>query len=192
MRFYKSLLVFTAVSILTGYVCWPVIHPYLWHIRLWLIVLKDFCHQNPLLGYVFYSCLFGITLFVGLPFAIAIMLFAGLTYSFWEATFLIVFCRLVVAIIAFIAVRRMINVSAIKRPQPVLIKKFERHPKVGLLLARLSPLPDTTINYAMGTSSLNCMQYTLISLIGMIPMTLLCVWTGGRLGSVSKLIHLFG
>ena len=190
MRSYWTLLLFTIVIMAAGYAIWPMLHPYMEIIKSWLIGFKQFCHENPLLGYIAYGTLLALILFLGLPFAMAIMLLAGITYDFWEATMLVTICRLLVAIAAFLLVRYIMGEQRDAKPQPVVLRRFKRHPRVGLLLARLSPLPDTTVNYAMGTSSLDCMQYAAISLIGMIPLTLFCVWVGNELGSITQLIKM--
>ncbi len=191
MRPYWILIGFTVALFALDYAFWPAIHPYMGLIKGWLILFKKFCIAHPLLGYAAYIGVLALVLFLGLPLAMAIMLLAGVTYDFWEATVLLTFCRLAVAVAAFLLVRHLVHQERSHRPQPVLLRKFEEHPRVGLLLARLAPLPETTVNYAMGASSLDCMQYTVISLIGMIPLTMLCVWMGNELGSVSHLIRMF-
>lgn len=190
MRAYILLALIVLFTLLLGYAVWPLLHPYMGQIKFWLIELKQFCHQNPLAGYAVYGMLLSFILFFGLPFSMLIMLMAGITYDFWEATFLVTLCRLMVAIAAFLLVRHLM-IENMEKPQPALFKRFERHPKVGLLLARLAPLPDTTVNYAMGAVSINCMQYAAISLIGMIPLSLFCVWVGNELGSITQLISVF-
>jgi len=182
------LVLVSLLFMLASYGMWPVLHPYLGIVKSWLIEFRQFCHSNPILGYIAYGSLLAAILFLGLPFAMVIMFLAGITYDFWEATMLVTTCRLLVAIAAFLLVRHMMQDT--QAEQPALIKKFEGHPKVGLLIARLSPLPDTTVNYAMGASSLGCMQYAAISLIGMIPLTLVCVWIGNQVGSITELIRM--
>lgn len=190
MRSSWKLLLSTVFIMAVGYMIWPVIHPYMGVIKAWLIAFKQFCHENPLLGYTVYGSLLALILFLGLPFAMAVMLLAGITYDFWEATMLVMACRLLVAVAAFLLVRYIMDDHNTTRPQLAVLKKFECYPKIGLLLARLSPLPDTTVNYAMGASSLGCIQYAAISLLGMIPLTLFCVWMGNELGSITQLIKM--
>lgn len=186
MRIYWILLLFTIVAMASSYVIWPVLHPYMGAVKFALITFKQFCHAHPLLGYVIYALALVAIFLLGLPFAMVMMLLAGITYDFWEATMLVTGCRLLVAIAAFLFVRHMMIESRL--PTPAVIKRFQHHPNIGLLLARLSPLPDTTVNVAMGTSSIDCMHYAIISLIGMIPLTLFCIWLGNELGSITQMM----
>jgi len=57
-----------------------------------------------------------------------------------------------------------------------------------LLLSRLSPLfPFTLLNYAFGLSHISFVAYSLVSLVGMLPGTLLYVYGGVLLGSLAQL-----
>ena len=109
MRSSWRLILFTVVIMSAGYVIWPLIHPYMGNIKSWLIGFKQFCHENPLLGYTVYGTLLALILFLGLPFAMAIMLLAGITYDFWEATMLVTASRLLVAIAVFLLVRYLMD-----------------------------------------------------------------------------------
>ena len=189
MRAYMRIFLLTVLLLLSGYALWPLLHPYFHQIKLGLIAFKQFCRAYPALSYLIYGALFALILFLGLPIATALMLLAGITYEFWQATALVMACRMLVAVVAFILARRMIEPPKRYQQKPWLFRKFENHPRLGLLLMRLAPLPDSTVNFTMGASPIRTHSYVLLSFLGMIPLTVLCIWIGGELGSVTRLMR---
>jgi uncharacterized membrane protein YdjX (TVP38/TMEM64 family) len=180
-------------SLLIGIVLAPFVPHYIIHIKSFLISFKHFCQIHPTMSYALYSIVFGVILFLGLPLTISSMLLAGITYKFWEATLLITMCRMLVAISAFIIARHMFEDTHKQKRKhkikPKFIKKFNEHPTIGLFLMRLSPLPDNAVNYAMGSSSIRGKDYIIVSMITIIPFSILWVSVGNALGSVSGLIR---
>ena len=69
------------------------------------------------------------------------------------------------------------------------LERFSQHPQLGLLLARLSPLPDNVVNCTIAASPIDKKPFVLLSLLGMLPFTAVYVWLGSELGSISRLIR---
>lgn len=190
MRPYIKPVLITLILCAAGYMLWPFIHANISLVKATLIDIKKFCLSHTWQGYLVYTTILSVILFAGLPLASAAMLLAGVIYGFWEAVTLVTLCRLLTAAFAFFIVRRLLNCDGTPHKRaPYLIRKFEKHPTIGLLLARLSPLPDSVVNYTAPVTPIHHTQYMIVSLIGMIPLTLLCVWAGGQLGSVAQLIR---
>lgn len=176
-----------------GYALWPLMLENIALIKSTLITIKKYCLSHGWQGYCIYSAILTLILFAGLPLATAAMLLAGVIYGFWEAVALVTLCRLSTAGLSFCVIRHMIAtdrpVNKRGRKSPYIVQKFENNPNLGLLLARLSPLPDSVVNYTMPITPIPQTNYLLVSLIGMIPLTVACVWFGHHLGSVSRLVH---
>lgn len=190
MNNYYKLVLVIVTTFLIGMILMPFILDSPEHIKSLLTHFKQFCHNHPSASYLLYGTTFAAILFLGLPFATAAMLLAGITYKFWEAALLIAICRILVAIIVFAIARSLFYVP--KNPEkPRIVKKFEKHPAIGLLLMRMAPLPDNAVNYAMGTSSIKGTNYVLISLLTMIPSALIWVSVGNALGSINELVKYF-
>lgn len=191
MRRYGKPILLAALLLMLGYALWPLMQPHLIQIKAWLIEFKQYSRHQPATSYLIYSGVLMVILLLGLPVATAIILLAGITYGFWEAIMLVTACRLAAAGMGFVFTRHMIDEPRRERyrKKPTLLKKFERNPHIALLLMRLAPLPDSVANYTMGASPIRSSQYLLYSLLGMIPLTILYVWIGNELGSISKLIR---
>jgi uncharacterized membrane protein YdjX (TVP38/TMEM64 family) len=150
---------------------------------------KSLCHENPVLGYTIYSAALCVVLFSGIPIASALMLLAGIIYSFWEAAALITACRLGVAVSAFSLSKGYFNIEGrTYSSKPKFLKRIESHPYITLLLMRLAPVPDSMINYSMSAVPVKTRDYALISFIGMIPATFIIVLMGEEVGSLSNFI----
>lgn len=149
---------------------------------------KALCQSNKILGYTVYSAALCIILFSGLPFATALMLLAGIIYSFWEAATIITACRVGVAVSAFSLSKGIMNKKEDSGNKPRLVEKMESHPYITLLLMRLAPLPDSVINYSASAVPVKTRDYAIVSFIGMIPATLMVILAGKQLGSLGNLI----
>lgn len=190
MRRYLRPLLFTLLILALGFSLWPLITANIGEVKAALIVLKKYCLANPWTGYFLYSAILSTILFAGLPIATIAMLLAGVIYGFWEAATLVTLCRLLTAVAAFVIARYLVDApNRPSRKAPYIIRKFERHPNLGLFLARLAPIPDSVVNYTIAASPITNRDYVVLSLLGMIPFTLLCVWLGSELGTVSHLIR---
>ena len=190
MRRYLKPAIFALMLLIVGYGLLPVFMAHTGEMKALLITLKKFCLANPWSGYFIYSGILSTILFAGLPVAGIAMLLAGVIYGFWEAVTLVMLCRLITAMTAFFVVRQLMDVpDRPKRKAPYIIRKFERHPNVGLLLARLAPIPDSVVNYTVAASSIKHRDYAFVSLLGMIPDVIICVWLGNHLGSISHLMR---
>ena len=190
MRRYIKPFIFALLLLAVGYSLWPIFLENIGEVKALLIALKKYCLANLWTGYFIYAGIFSIILLAGLPIAGIAMLLAGVIYGFWEAFTLVILCRLITAMIAFFAVRQLVDVpDRPKRKAPYIIRKFERHPNVGLLLARLAPIPDSVVSYTVAASPIKHRDYAFVSLLGMIPDVIICVWLGNQLGSISRLVR---
>ena len=154
-----------------------------------LYYFKALCNQSPALSYAIFGVSLCAVLLTGLPVATALMLLAGVVYSFWEAAILISICRLGVAVSAFSLSKGYFMAKNPKyETKAGFLRKVEEHPYISLLLMRLAPLPDSMINYSMSAIPVRMRNYAFISFIGMIPATLLVVLTGEQLGSLNNFI----
>jgi uncharacterized membrane protein YdjX (TVP38/TMEM64 family) len=101
--------------------------------------------------------------------------------------------RFVTAMITFLLARRVFfQKDDCKPPQPLqlrILRLVESHPNLSVLLVRLAPIPDTIANYSLAAAPVRESHYAVMTLIGMIPFTLLCVSIGQQLGSISHLLR---
>ncbi len=180
------------IIILTVIACWflPDITAHAGTVKTQLIHFKKYCLANTWTGYLLYVSILSTILLAGLPVATVAMLLAGVIYGFWEVATLVTLCRLLAAILTFLIARQLIGRPS-TRPfrTPYLIRKFEHHPKIALMLVRLMPIPDSVVNYTIAASTISHRDYVVLSLIGMIPFTLLCVWMGQELGTISSFVR---
>ncbi len=182
------------ITLILGYALGPVIDAHLPELRRYLLEFRSYSHANPVMGYFVFMAMLGATILTGLPLATVWMISAGLLFSFWEAAVLIMLGRLIAADIAFMLARRVLE-----EPRPprymrykrtaTLWERMEQHPNIGLLIARLAPIPDGVVNYTSAAAHIRHTDYLLVSLLGMLPITLICVWMGQQLGSISSLIR---
>ena len=179
----------TLLMLLAGYTMLLFVDIDLRQLALALQNFKHICNDNPVLSYAIFSAAFCGILLSGIPAATILMLLAGLLYSFWEAALLITACRTGVAISAFSLSKNIFAHQKIKYSRkPKFLRKMEAHPNISLLLMRLAPVPDSMINYSMSAVPVRTTNYALISLVGMIPATLMLVVMGEKLGSLSNFI----
>lgn len=154
-----------------------------------LYYFKALCNESPTLSYAIFSVSLCAVLFTGLPVASALMLLAGVVYSFWEAATLITICRLGVAVSAFsISKGYFAAKQTAYETKAGFLRKVEEHPYISLLLMRLAPLPDSMINYSMSAVPVKTRNYALVSFVGMIPATMLIVMAGAQIGNISSFI----
>lgn len=188
-RYYKPLAIMLIVLVV-GYTLWPLFLEHASVVKTYLIQYKKFCQANPWVGYAIYAAILSTILLAGLPVATVAMLFAGVVYGFWEAITLVTICRLAAATVSLVLVRQLLHEPPRPaRRQPYFLRKFEHHPKVGLFLARLAPIPDSVVNYTLAAAPMRQRDFVVVSLLGMIPFTLLCVWMGQQLGTVSSFVR---
>ena len=193
MRNYLTPLFIMLAIAVVGHEAWPVLKPHLIDLKIQLGLFALYCHEHALLSYTIYALTLCVIILAGVPVATAVMLFAGVTYQFWEAAALVTLVRLTAAALAFAMARHFLNQGAADNSQrPGWMAKLEQHPNIGLFLARLAPLPDSIVNYTVAASPIGQRDYVLVSLAGMIPFTLGCVWFGHQLGNISALINLIG
>lgn len=189
MRKPIQLTLYSAIVFTIYYVLWPMMLEDTATVKSYLNTMKLFSETHLLMGYALYITLLSIVLFVGLPIASVMILLAGVIYGFWNAFALVLFCRLGIAVLSFFAAKQWAHMQHAQAKKPMLMKKFEHHPNLGLLLARLSPLPDMVVNYTVATSSIKNRDYIIYSTLGMVPFTFLYTWLGYNLGSISQLIR---
>lgn len=174
---------YVALVLAAGYALWPALAPHWREIKSALAAFQRYSAEFPLASYSLFMAVLALVLLIGLPVASAIMLLAGLLYGFWEAALLITVCRTAVAVSAFFLARKMIDAPPPPRNADV------HHPCVALFLMRLAPIPDSVVNYGVAASYIRAREYFVVSLIGMIPFTLACVWLGSQMGNVNALLR---
>lgn len=174
------------------HLAWPYLQPHWREIAAWLLQFKKYCRHHPYIGYSIYACVTCFILLFGLPISTALMLLAGVIFGFWEATTLVMACRFTVAMITFLLVRHAWlkeDASEKRRKQEgIVVRAVGEHPKWSVFLARLAPIPDSIVNYSMAAAPVRDHHYALMTLLGMIPVTLVCVGLGQYLGNISKLV----
>lgn len=188
LRLAITMLAFTVI----GAIAWTVLQPHVHELGGVLVEFRRFCRHHTFLSYGLYVMVLGVFLFLGLPFSSTLMVLAGIMYEFWEAVTLVMLCRLSVAALSFLVARRYIreetkNYYAMPRC-PNFLKRFEHHQWLCLLLLRFAPVPDSVPNYSMAATSMTTRQYLAISLLGLVPISLMVVWLGSQLGSINRFI----
>jgi len=190
MRDYRKTGLIILTIMVLGYGLWPFMEPYLPLLKQSMLDFRKYCHLNPSMSYMLFTVLLSATIMVGLPLVTLWMLAAGLFYNFWEATAVVTFSRLLAAGIIFAVARRMIKRGPRpSRRDPYILRTLYRHPNISLLLARLAPIPDAAVSYTSAAAPINRRDYLLVSLVGMIPFTLFCIWMGQQLGNITNLMR---
>ncbi len=190
MRSLKYILGITLIVFTTTLLLWPYIKTdFIPEIMNVLMYFRSLHENNPGVSYLAFALVFSMIIMFSLPLDSAFMIIAGFTYSFWEGAVLVTICRFMMAVGMFHMGRRMIK-NSVLNDTPKLIKKFEKHPYLGVFILRLAPLPESFVNYGMSTTSIKVPHYALASIIGIIPLSIICAWMGSQLGSINEIINI--
>ncbi len=190
MSDHAKIFMLLAATLIAGTAAIPFIPEFLGEIKQALATFKQFYRTHPTVSYLLFGAIFATILLLGLPFTCAAILIAGITYKFWEAALLIAVLRIGIALTAFIVVRHIFEEKREDNyMKPALVQKLDENPILAYFLMRLAPLPDNTVNCAMGTSSIRGSDFVLITLLTLVPSTLIWVSIGNSLGNINELIR---
>lgn len=206
MKTTKIVLIGITAFTLACVAAWPFLAPHAEELRGTLLHFRRLSRYHPGTGYAIYSAIFVTILLLGLPLATAVMLLAGVTYSFWEGTALVTACRMGVAVAVFLSARHLLPESdgeayaysyapkqkPVRAVQPAFLQRFRGREGLYIFLMRIMPLPDNVVNYTMGISGVDMRRYAFYSLAGILPVSILFVWLGSRIGSVTALLRWLG
>ncbi len=153
--------------------------------------LMHMYEMHPLLWALAYFAIYVAITGLSLPLSVPITLLAGPVFGLLWGSAIVTFAAAFGATLSFWAARFLFRdwVQAHFEHQLAAINRgIERDGIFYLFLLRLIPaFPFFVINLAMGLTPMRTRTYFLVSLIGMIPGTVLYVNAGVRLGQVQSL-----
>ncbi len=123
------------------------------------------------------------------PVATLLSLALGRILGFWPALAVVSFGSTIGATLAMVVSRTLLRESVVKRLGPkgqALLRGLERNGTFYLFTLRMMPqVPFVLVNLGMGLSSIRVWTFFWISQLGMLPATVLYVFTGSQLPSLA-------
>ncbi|AOU97977.1 pyridine nucleotide-disulfide oxidoreductase [Acidihalobacter yilgarnensis] len=160
-----------------------------------LSVFADYRNAHPLLISVFYFLVYVVSLSLSLPVAALLTLAAGALFGILWGTLLVSFASTIGATIAFLMARYALRDAVQKRfgyKLSVLNAGIEREGGYYLLSLRLVPLfPVWLVNLLTGLTPLRTSTFYWTSQVGMLPGTLVYVYTGTQLSRLGTTHDIF-
>lgn len=169
---------------------WPLVMAHAEDMRGLIQNLAAYCRHYPVSGYLAFGAALMAVILLGLPMSALLMLLAGILYDFWEAAAVVMAGRMAAALLAFLLARHLLTPlpQRLEHMIKTLRRRMRQKGAIYLLFLRVVPLvPDTVVNYGMGVCPVKWHIYLAVSLFGMLPVTLLCIWIGRNLGSLSAI-----
>jgi uncharacterized membrane protein YdjX (TVP38/TMEM64 family) len=183
-----------ALILAAGLIGWPIIVNHAADIQRWMLALASYADSHPFVSIGFYMTALMAILYIGLPLSTLVMLFAGILWSFWAAVTIVSLSRLAVCVSCFLIARRLSQDAEYYAPSnrvmDMVSKWFHGHEPLCLFVLRILPLPDNLVSFSMGAAGLGGRSYVALSILGILPISLLMVWLGSQVGSVHALVNL--
>lgn len=155
------------------------------------IGLRNLYERNPLLTLAGFALLYIAACVLYLPGMGLLSLAAGGLFGFLWGTLIASIASTLGAACAFLSARFLLHDAVQKhfsRQIATVNRGLEREGALYLLTLRLVPVfPFYLINLAMGLTKLKTFTYTWVSQLGMLPFTMVMVYAGTRLATISSL-----
>jgi pyruvate/2-oxoglutarate dehydrogenase complex dihydrolipoamide dehydrogenase (E3) component/uncharacterized membrane protein YdjX (TVP38/TMEM64 family) len=153
--------------------------------------ISDFHSQNAILSAGIFVMIYIAVTALSLPGAAVMTLAGGAIFGLLQGTILVSFASTIGATLAFLVSRTLLKESVQKKFADSLKSinaGIEKEGAFYLFGLRLVPLfPFFVINLVMGLTPIKTRQFFLISQLGMLPGTLVYVYTGTQLGQIDSL-----
>ena len=157
-------------------------------------------HRNIALAYVgehwvlsiLVFCVVYITLTaISFPAAAALTIVAGALFGLGFGTLAASISSTIGATIAMLVTRFLVSDSTLERRFSDSLEKIRgivaRNAMTSLLTLRLAPVfPFFLVNMAMGLTNIRVIQYVVASMLGMLPGTILYVYVGSQIATISS------
>lgn len=115
---------------------------------------------------------------------------AGWLYGFWQGLLLVELSLTVAALVAFLVSRHLLRDVIESRYSGFVLRLnnlLRTHASAYLLSLRLAHVPFTFLNYALGPTPLATRTFVWTTALGLLPGTLVFVFTGHRLPTLAEL-----
>ncbi|KZY34239.1 pyridine nucleotide-disulfide oxidoreductase [Oleiphilus sp. HI0072] len=153
--------------------------------------ISDFHSQNAILSAGIFVMIYIAVTALSFPGAAVMTLAGGAIFGLLQGTILVSFASTIGATLAFLVSRTLLKESVQKKFADSLKSinaGIEKEGAFYLFGLRLVPLfPFFVINLVMGLTPIKTRQFFLISQLGMLPGTLVYVYTGTQLGQIDSL-----
>ena len=154
-------------------------------------LLLSWHDRQPLLSLAAFSLAYLAVTGLSLPGAALLSLAAGAVFGLWTGTLVVSFSSVSGACIAFLCSRHLFRDCVEQRFASHLApvrKGFDRDGAFYLFALRMVPaVPFFVVNLLVGLTRLRLFTFAWVSMLGMLPATLVYVFAGTRLASVTSL-----
>lgn len=155
-----------------------------------LTELKNAVQMQPVKSLLIYCSMSILFITASLPSASLLTLLAGALFGFYQGVVIVLFTSTVGAVLSFLMSRYFFRDYLNKkfyRQFSKINNEFKAQGPVYLLTLRLVPLfPFFLVNLAMGLTSISLGSYLLLSLVGMIPGSMVYVYAGLSFSSIQS------
>ena len=153
-------------------------------------LLINFINKNLLSSIFIFSLIYILVVSLSLPGAAILSLTAGFLFPFPLSGLIVLTSATIGALINLLVCRYLLKdffEQKFKKPMKKINQSIKKHGNNYLLTLRLIPLfPFFLINLAMGLTDISAIKFTIISFIGMIPGSLVYVYTGQSLSTINS------
>ncbi len=161
------------------------------HLKLQQNVLRDYYINSPISTSLIYIAIYVVVVAFSFPGASVLTLAGGAIFGLYLGTFLVSISSTIGATLVFLGTRFLFKEFVKSRFQNQLQKLEEGFQKEGvfyLLTLRLIPIfPFFLINILMGLTRVTLAQYFYLSMVGMLPATIVYVNAGTQLSKIHSL-----
>lgn len=154
------------------------------------LVLKNYYIQSPILTLALFAVLYIVWAALSLPGATLLTLGAGAMFGFWIGLAIVGVASNIGATLAFLISRFLLRDFFQEKFQPHLVainQGIEKDGAFYLFALRIIPtFPFFIVNAVMGLSQISTKLFSLVSLVGMLPMTAIYINAGTHLADIKR------
>jgi uncharacterized membrane protein YdjX (TVP38/TMEM64 family) len=155
---------------------------------------QEYCNQNPVQAIGAYIALYVLLTALSIPGATVATLAGGALFGMWFGTIIILFAASIGATLAFLASRYLLQDwvrNHFRKQFDAIDKRFSRDCTLYLFTLRLVPIvPFFIVNLLVGLTTMRTWTYYWVSLLGMLPGTVVRVNAGTQLGQIESLYEI--
>lgn len=154
-------------------------------------IFSDYYNNNKLFVVIIFFVVYLLVTALAIPSATILTLLAGSIFGFWAGFIIVSFASSIGATITFLMSRFMLFEyfsSKYHKKSVAINESIEKEGHFYLLTLRLVPLvPFFMVNIVMGLTSIKTRIFYIVSQIGMLPATMIYVFTGTKLSQIDSL-----
>jgi uncharacterized membrane protein YdjX (TVP38/TMEM64 family) len=155
---------------------------------------QEYCAQNPVQAIAAYFGLYVLLTALSIPGATVATLAGGALFGLWLGSVIVLFAASVGATLAFLASRYLLQDwvrNYFRKQFDTVDKRFSRDCALYLFTLRLVPVfPFFIVNLLVGLTTMRTWTYYWVSLLGMLPGTVVRVNAGTQLGQIDSLYEI--